>query len=289
MKKFMKFLTLALVGLFIFMSVGCSKGGSSAKKKITLIYVEWSSEIASTHVVAAILKDKLGYDVKLLPVSAAAMWKGIASGDADGMVAAWLPTTHGDYLNNVKDKVVNLGPNLKGTKIGLVVPTYVTIKSIEELKANASKFDGKIIGIDPGAGLMKKTEKVLKDYGLDNMKLIEGSGAAMTAALKEAIRNKKWIVVTGWTPHWKFAKWDLKYLEDPKKIYGGEEFIGTIVKKGLKEEKPDAYMFLDKFEWTPKDMAQVMIWNQEKGSDPWKTARRWIKENPEKVKKWLEK
>ena len=167
------------------------------------------------------------------------------------------------------------------------MPKYVTINSIAELKANADKFKGKIIGIDPGAGLMSKTEKVLKDYGLDNFTLVEGSGATMTAALSDAIKNREWVVVTGWTPHWKFAKWELKYLDDPKKIYGGAEYIGTIVRKDLKKDMPEVHKFLDNFYWSPDDMAELMVWNQEKGADPYKNAVKWIKKNNDKVDKWL--
>jgi glycine betaine/proline transport system substrate-binding protein len=61
------------------------------------------------------------------------MWAGVAGGDTDAMVAAWLPTTHADYLDKYKDKVEDLGPNLNGTKTGLVVPAYMDIDSIEDL------------------------------------------------------------------------------------------------------------------------------------------------------------
>lgn len=284
-----------LLSALLFAALGCQQqdeGASSAdaepkKKEVELTYVEWSSEVASTNVVRAVLQEKLGYDVELTPVSAAAMWQATASGDAAGMVAAWLPTTHGHYLEKMEDKVVDLGPNLEGTKIGLVVPSYVTIDSIDELDDNADKFNGKIIGIDPGAGIMSKTEKVLEEYNLENMELIEGSGATMTAALANAIKRDEWVVVTGWTPHWKFAQWDLKYLEDPKNVFGGAEQIHTIVRKGLKEDMPEVYHVLDNFEWTPEDMQQVMVWNREQGAKPYESAKRWINENPEKVKSWL--
>ncbi|MFO7982035.1 MAG: glycine betaine ABC transporter substrate-binding protein [Desulfuromonadales bacterium] len=257
------------------------------KGTVELAYVEWSSEVASTNVVKAVLQEEMGYDVEITSVSAAAMWQAVASADSDGMVAAWLPTTHGHYLEELEDEVVDLGPNLTGTKIGLVVPEYVEIDSIAELDENAEKFDGKIIGIDPGAGIMSKTEQALEDYNLDNFELVSGSGATMTGALKDAIKNDEWTVVTGWTPHWKFAKWDLKYLEDPKETYGGEEAIHTIVRKGLMADMPDVHTFLNNFEWTPEDMAEVMVWNEEKGADPYENAKRWIEENPEKVNKWL--
>ncbi len=279
--------------------VGCSQNQNEEEQKapeikhtaqdkghVNLVYVEWSSEVASTNVVRVVLESQ-GYDVKIIPVSAAAMWQAVASGDADGMVAAWLPTTHGQYLQELGDKLVDLGPNLQGTKIGLVVPSYVTVNSIEDLPAHADQFEGKIIGIDPGAGLMSKTEKVMADYNLNNFKLVSGSGATMTAALQDAIKNNQWIVVTGWTPHWMFARWDLKYLDDPKKIYGGEEHINTIVRKGLEHDMPEVYAILDNFSWTPEDMATVMVWNQEEGADPYSTAKRWVQENPAKVQGWL--
>src|SRR5690606_30942325 len=121
------------------------------------------------------------------------------------------------------------------------------------------QVDYKIVGIDPGAGLMKLTiEEALPEYGLDKWEVVEGTGAAMTAALKKAYDNKEPIIVTGWTPHWKFASFDLKYLEDPKGIFGGAEDINTIVRKGLKEDHPDAYLLLDQFNWEPADMEKVM-------------------------------
>lgn len=255
-------------------------------KKVEIAYVEWACATASTNVIKAVLQEKMGYEVEITPVSAAAMWQALAAGDVDAMTTAWLPVTHGAYLEKVKDKVVDLGPNLEGAGIGLVVPTYVTIQSIAEMNANADRFDGKIIGIDPGAGIMSKTEKALEAYQLDKFQLMEGTGAMMTATLADKIKNNEWVVVTGWTPHWKFAKWDLKYLDDPKGIYGGAEHIDTIVRKGLDTDMPEVYQFLDKFNWTLAEIGQVMAWNAE-GSDPYESAKRWIKENPEKVNSWF--
>jgi glycine betaine/proline transport system substrate-binding protein len=143
-----------------------------------------------------------------------------------------------------------------------------------------------IIGIDPGAGIMKTTDKALKEYDLKDWKLIEGSGTAMTAALDKAIKEKKPIIVTGWTPHWMFAKYDLKYLEDPKGVYGGDEQIHTIARKGLKDDQPSAYQMLDRFEWTPDDMAKVMVAIQE-GKKPEEAAAQWVKDNESKVNEWI--
>ena len=215
------------------------------------------------------------------------MWQSVGSGEADAMTTAWLPVTHADYFAKVKDSVVDLGPNFKGAKLGLVVPAYVEIDTLADLKNNIEKFNNQIIGIDPGAGLMKMTEKFIKNNNVD-AKLIEGSGATMAAALKEAIDKKEWVVVTGWAPHWKFGRWDLKILKDPKNEFGAEETINTVVRKGLKEDMPDVYDFLDKFNWENADISAVMVANQEKRADFNKTALEWVKANKDKVDKWLE-
>lgn len=149
------------------------------------------------------------------------------------------------------------------------------------------QVDYKIIGIDPGAGLMKATEKALQEYELKDWELVEGSGAAMTAALTKAYEKKEPIIITGWTPHWKFAKYDLKYLEDPKKVYGENEFIHTIVRSGFKEDHPRAYQLLDRFNWLPEEMATVMVAVME-GKNEREAAAEWVKNNEEKVNQWLE-
>ncbi|WP_110647730.1 glycine betaine ABC transporter substrate-binding protein [Salinicola peritrichatus] len=268
------------------MSAGAVQAQDS-KGTIDLAYVEWASEVASTNVIRAVLEQQ-GYEVNMNSLSAAVMWQAVGTGDADAMVAAWLPTTHGDYLEQVKDEVEDLGPNLEGTKLGLVVPEYTDISSIDELNDHADMFNGQIVGIDPGAGLMAQTEKAIDEYGIDNLTLQSSSGAAMTSSLANAIQNHEDIVVTGWTPHWMFARWDLKYLDDPKKAYGDAEKIDTVVHKGLKEEMPEAYKILDNFHWTPDQMGEVMLMNQEEGSDPYENAKKWVEEHPEVVAEWTQ-
>ncbi len=253
--------------------------------EIRIGYVLWDSEIASTHVVAAIIQDELGHDVNLTAVDAGPMWTGMARGNFDAIVAAWLPGTHAAYLEQTQDDIVNLGPNLEGAKIGWVVPEYVTANSIEELNDYVDEFNGQITGIDPGAGLMAASEEAVEAYELD-YNLVSGSDAAMTAALGRAIDREEWIIVTGWTPHWKFAAHDLKYLEDPRNAFGDAEHIATIVTPDLEERYPDVFRFLDNFFWTPEEMGEVMIYIEE-GMEPIDAARQWISENPDRLNEWI--
>lgn len=267
-------------------AVSSAAHAEEEKGTINLAYVEWSSEVASTNVMAAVL-EQAGYEVDLTSLSAAAMFQALSSGDADAIVAAWLPTTHADYMERLGDSVEDLGPNLDGTKLGLVVPEYTDVDSIADLNDNADSFNGEIIGIDPGAGLMSLSEEVVDTYDLE-LDLRSGSGATMTAALSSAINNEENIVVTGWTPHWMFARFDLKYLDDPENVYGGAEQIHTAVREGLEDDMPEAYAILDAFEWTPEQMGEVMLMNQEDGSDPYENAKQWVEDNQDVVEEWLD-
>ncbi len=278
--------TTRLASAILIASAGLAAGSVQAQEQtVNLAYVEWSSEVASTNVMAAVL-EQAGYNVELTSLSAAAMFQALSTGDADAIVAAWLPTTHADYMERIGDKIEDLGPNLDGTKLGLVVPAYTEVDSIDELNDNADIFNSEIIGIDPGAGLMGLAEDVVDTYDL-GLRLRSGSDATMVAALSNAINNEEDIVVTSWTPHWMFARWDLKYLEDPEDVFGGAEQIHTVVRDGLEDDMPEAYAILDAFEWTPEQMGEVMLMNQEEGSDPYENAKQWVEDNQDVVEQWL--
>ncbi|EOH98924.1 glycine betaine/L-proline ABC transporter glycine betaine/L-proline-binding/permease [Enterococcus moraviensis ATCC BAA-383] len=265
--------------------IGGSTLFSSAKneeKNISLAYVEWDTEVASTHVIGEVLKD-VGYNVSLTPLDNAIMWESISKGETDAMVAAWLPGTHGEQYKQYKDKVDDLGENLKGAKLGIVVPQYMDVNSIEDLTNQAGK---KITGIEPGAGVVAAAEKTQKAYNnLSDWSVETSSSGAMTVALGQAIKNKQEIVITGWSPHWMFAKYDLKYLEDPKGTMGSEEAIHTMAKKGLEKENPEAYTILKNFHWTKEDMESVML-EINNGTDPTQAARDWIDSHSKEVAEW---
>lgn len=284
----MKFFRTRILSALLVSGMIFSAQAADSKKPVVLGYVEWDCATATTHLAKAALEDRLGIRVDAMPVSAAALWTGVSIGDVDGMLTAWLPNTNKDYAEKLKGKFEDLGPLVGGARLGFVVPSYVSISSIEELNASADKFNGQIIGIDAGASTMRLTEEAIKTYKLDKMKLIDGSGTTMTASLADAIRQQKWIVVTGWSPHWMFGRWDLKYLEDPKGTMGGEESIYTITRLGLKADRPEVYAFLDKFHYeSPAQLQTLMAWNQEKGADLMANARRFMKENPELVESWF--
>ncbi|MDD1013534.1 glycine betaine ABC transporter substrate-binding protein [Pseudomonas rubra] len=282
----MKMRRLLGVGTALVMAIGA---GHALAKEVSIGYVDgWSDSVATTNVAAEVIRQKLGYDVKLQAVATGIMWQGVATGKLDAMLSAWLPVTHGEYWTKNKDNVVDYGPNFKDAKIGLIVPEYVKAVSLADLKSDDS-FKKKIVGIDAGSGVMLKTDQAIKDYDLTGYKLQASSGAAMTAELGRAYAKQQSIAVTGWVPHWMFAKWKLKFLEDPKGVYGAAETVNSIGSKALDTKAPDVAAFLKKFQWQSKDeIGEVMLAIQE-GAKPEAAAKDWVAKHPERVAEWTGK
>jgi len=223
-------------------------------------------------------------------LSIGVQYKAVANGDIDGMIMAWLPDTHKDYWNKVHADVIDLAPMYSGAIVGWAVPAYVSkakIDSIADLKDKriAKQLDGKIVGIDPDAGEMKESKKAMQDYGLEDLyTLTTGTDQSMTDALAHAIHNLDPIVVTLWTPHWANAKWDMRFLKDPKHEFGGPQHVDVIVRKGFRQDYPQAAKFLSNL-YIPIDKLQRAMYVAEQTDE--KTAvKRFVKDNPGLVASW---
>lgn len=278
--------TFSIVGAVLLVLGGLSVfslfSDKNDKGTINLAYVEWDSEVASTNVLGEVLK-QMGYKVNMTPLDNAIMWESISKGESDAMVSAWLPKTHEAQFEQYKNSLDPLNANLKGAKVGLVVPSYMDVNSIEDLTDEANQV---VTGIEPGAGVVSAAEETLKAYpNLKDWKLETASSGAMVVALDQAIKNKEPIVITGWSPHWMFSKYDLKYLEDPKQTMGSEETINTMARKGLKDDEPEAYNVIKNFHWETKDIESIML-KVNNGEAPETAAKDWIKDNPDKVAEW---
>ena len=254
------------------------------RQRVNLGYVEWDSEVASTNVLAESLKQH-GYNVTMTPLDGAVLWQSIAKGQVDASVSAGLPYTNKVLYNKFKNDIDLLGPNLQGAKTGLVVPDYMNVNSIEDLTNQADKT---ITGIEPGAGEMASAKKTLSSYtNLNGWQLQGSSSGAMAIALDKAYKAKKDIVVTGWSPHWMFSKYHLKYLADPKGTMGRGESINTFTRKGLKKENPKLEKVLDKFHWSKDDMESVMLAIQN-GKSPKEAANKWLKAHQKLADSWYQ-
>jgi glycine betaine/proline transport system substrate-binding protein len=263
-----------------------AKTGVAGEKNVRLVYVNWAEGIAMTYLAQEILEDEMGYDVTMTMADPAPLFTSLANGDNDVFLDAWLPVTHGDYIDEYGDQVNDLGYNYEGARIGLVTPQYVQVDAIPQLPEHRDLFDGKIVGIDSGAGIMRRTDKAIEAYELD-YNLMASSGPAMTTSLKSAIEGRDPIVVTGWRPHWMFARWELKFLKDPKGVYGQEENLHTITRRGLAQDMPLLVDFLKNFKLNDRQLGGLMGAINESQGNPAQAAREWMDDHQSLVQSWL--
>lgn len=178
---------------------------------------------------------------------------------------------------------------LKKTSLVTVVTLGILVAGCSNGEENNASMEEKlnytINGIEPGSGTMLLANQALQDYeNLNNWRLTESSTAAMLGELDKAISNEEPIIFTGWNPHWMFAKYDLKYLDDPKKALGDIEQINTIARKGFDQDFPNAYKIVDRFYWTSEDMETVMTDAQSSSFS--EAAEKWVAEHSDKISEW---
>ena len=236
--------SLALAGCA---SGNAAEGGDAAGGDdlgtITLGYLpSWTDGLSTAYLLEDQLQ-KIGYTVELEELTEAGpLYAGLAQGDVDIFPSAWPELTHKSYMETYGDKIEDLGAYYDGASLTIAVPEYVDLASIEDLAGNADRFDGKIFGIEPGAGLTKQTqESMLPEYGLEGeYELVTSSTAAMLTELDGAIKDEEDIVVTSWRPFWANEAFGLKDLEDPRGAMGESEALHFLGTAGFAEEHPEA-------------------------------------------------
>ncbi|WP_255259577.1 glycine betaine ABC transporter substrate-binding protein [Lentibacillus sp. CBA3610] len=269
-----------------------SEGPEIGQENLTQPYVAWARETISTHLLGALL-EMVGYNVELTQVEAGPMWSSVADGSADFHTSAWLPATHGSYWDEYQNDIDQVKQVLDKAPLSLGVPSYMEdVNSLEDLQGNeelGEAVNWEVVGIDPGAGIMENTQEAFDVYGLDNWELTSSSEAAMLTELQDAVENEEPIVVPLWQPHWIFGVLDLKMLEDPEEVYGGEgDQIYTVAREGLEEDAPRAYKVLEQYEENYDMINEMMPKVHDEDQDPAEVVQEFIDNNPELVDEWLD-
>ncbi|MBX4876559.1 glycine betaine ABC transporter substrate-binding protein [Rhizobium bangladeshense] len=225
------FCAAAMVGMTVL-------SAHAEEKTITIGTMSWEDLTPITGITKKVLEDS-GYTVKVVPFSEWGIaYAALSKGDVQ-ILASQTDYVAQDYWDKNKKRLEKISPVSHGLFQGVAVPKYVTIDSMDQLNDNADKLGGKIVGIEPGSGLMRDTANSVKAYDL-KLQLVEGSTAAMTAALKSATDRKEWIAVTIWEPSWMMQKYDVKFLQDPKGVFPPPQSYYWIGQKGFSAENPHA-------------------------------------------------
>lgn len=262
----------------------------AAEKPLIIGVNNWAENIAVANLWKILLEEK-GYEVKLQNADKALLYNGVAQGKIDVTFEVWLPGLDQPAYAKVKDKVALIGPWFKEANMGLAVPDYVSIDSIDQLNEHKKEFASSgtpmIFGIDSGSSLMGVAAQAQKDYGLD-YRLLPSSESAMLLALERSIKRNEAVVVTLWKPHWIWAKYKLRYLKDPKGLFGEADSIYGIATPSFKTDHAEVEKWMQQWKMDDASLGGLMAEIIEQGQGtPEKGVRVWIDENKALIAEWL--
>ena len=292
MKAYRRRLPILLLVLAVVASTaGCGGlGAVSGGKELALGYIEWDENVAVSSLTKVLLEEELGYTVELQRTKVAVVkqvFGGVAEGDLDAFQDVWMPNQRA-YLSEVEGNVEHLDPWFEGqTAQGIAVPYYMDVRSLSELDRAGTDM---IISIEPGSAVQPQIhDKVIPGYDLD-MKLVESSTPAMLSELEKAYEMRQPIVFFGWSPHWMNARYDFRYLEDPKDLQGkfnDPAKISSIVNEDLPDDDPVAYAFLKVISLDEEQINQLEADINEAG-DPDEGVKVWLEKNRDVAKPWVD-
>jgi glycine betaine/proline transport system substrate-binding protein len=288
---------VAAVGLLATGLAGCGGSGEGdVSREMNMVTVNWIEGLAMTYMQEQILENRYDMEVDVREVQGGGIaFSSVASGDRDFFNEAWLPTTHEQPWEKNKDQSQKLGYTYKGTSVGVVVPEYVEVDTFPDFADYADELNGTLNGIESGAAINGQMKKTLELYNLDDQFSVSAaSGPANWQALESAIEDEEPIAVAGWKPHWKWNRYDLKYVQgattgDNVDIWGESEDIFTIVGNDFIDKFPrEVVCFLKEFEANDEQIGSLMTAFNERGDlSKEEAAAQWIENNPEYVDQWM--
>lgn len=238
---------------------------------IRIGWVNWSDTEIAVKLADTALRDHLKQPVKLVLADIGIQFQALANGNIDLIPMVWLPSTHKSFYDKYRDNLEDLGVLYEG-RIGMAVPTSIPaseVASVEDLNKPEvrEKLGGKILTSEVGNGQYKLTEKAIKEYRLDGYKMVASSESGMLSELDRNLKRDKWSLINAWSPHWMFSKWSLRYLDDPKQIFGGAEQIHAVARKGFSAEHPDVARFFANFKIPKADLEKLMATARDSSAD----------------------
>jgi len=284
-KKFSKVMLVTLICLAISHTV-------FAKGDKIKIATQSSPQCIMYATVSAQILEYLGYEASSVLIEGVAAYQLMEQGDVQSFPCAWLPAQQPawDKYVTTRKTVAPLSLMTDECLYRLAVPKYVAdqgVNSLEDLKKYADKFDKKIYTGPQGSGGAKLVDTTMEAYGLDKWQNMGIAFAALITEMHEKYKRKEWFVFSGWSPHWMNHVMELKYLDDPKLIWGKSSTIMNPVPANLEEKMPNVAKFLKQYKVSQGIANDWIYENAFEKREPSELAVEWIKNNIKIVDIWV--
>jgi glycine betaine/proline transport system substrate-binding protein len=232
--------------------------------------------------------EKDGYKVEVTAGSHGEIFPKLGAGEVDILAAAWLPDGHAPLYAKVKDVTFIVGKLYGDARLYWVVPDYVPadlVRSIDDLKKPevAARMDRRIRGIGATSWLMVGAAKIREAYGLYDAgyEVIPGEPKDWIENFKQAVGEKRWLVMPLWQPQWINAAYKVRVLEEPKGIYGKGDTAVLLGHETLKSKlSPETLRRLANIKLSVEAVTEMDRWVNVDGLTPREAAKKWLSANP---------
>ncbi len=252
-----------------------------------------------TSELAVAILQSLGYTSSNMMTSLPICYQALATGEADVFLGNWMPSMESVARPHFESgDVIQLTPNMAGAKYTLAVPTYAAeagLKDFRDIARFGDKLEWKIYGIEEGNDGNDIIQSMIDAdmYGLGRFEMVASSESGMLAQVQSLMRERKWIVFLGWSPHSMNEKIDMTYLSGSSdETFGPNDGTATVytnVRKGFPGDMPNVTRFLENFAVPVSMMNEIMVTMHEhpemKARD---AALAWVAANPDMAAAWLE-
>ncbi|QFT83926.1 Glycine betaine-binding protein OpuAC precursor [Halomonas sp. THAF12] len=239
----------------------------------------------------------LGYETRTHDVGLQVVYQGLETGDIDALLGGWMPAQQKMFAPREESGVIEgLVNNVEGAQMTLAVPDYLHdqgITSFADLDAHREAFDGKIHSFGAGSAASDRLYQAIDDdaWGLGDWEVVDTSVIGMLGAASSAIDREAPIVWVGWTPHWMNLALPMRYLDDPKDLFGednGATDVLTVLRSDYGDAHPNLERFFEQFTFAAEEQSWMIQQFGEEEREVEAVARQWLQEHPERVAAMLE-
>lgn len=289
-------LAALLIGVFTLTGCGGDADPADERDDISLVYVNWVEGVAMAHVMHELLEDSLNMNVDRMSevTGGGTAFSSVASGAADVFVEAWLPITHSSAMEEHEGELKKVSQWYDRTTVGLAVPTYTDIQSVDDIADHRDALNGRIHGIESGAAVNQQARDILANNNIEGFEVLASSGPATWSQLQRSVENEDPIIVTGWQPHWKWGRYDLRYIEGAQTgqtdVFGEPEDIFAVARTDFDEQFPERVVqFFDNVKVNNEELNALMQPYRPDADtdDPYEAAQQWIQDHRETVSNWI--
>jgi len=290
--------------------------GAEAGAGIVLAANPWTGSAVNANVAKVVL-ESIGTPVEIIEIDENATWVGMDDGSIDAVLEVW-PSGHAadrtTYIEG-KKSVVDIGLLGPSAKIGWYVPTFVVEENPElatwegfkdpelaKLFATAESGDlGQFLMGDPT--YVTYDEQIIANLELPLKYVVAGSEAALITSVKQAIADKKPLLMQFWQPHWLQSQVALTEVKLPdvtdeclaSAAAGDGGFacdypVDELYKAAsaqLETKNAAAFALLKKFQLTTDQQNEIAAMVDSDGMTPADAAKKWVDANADVVAGWV--